>query len=137
MKLLFFKYFTGITTMCSAFLMPIKSYLFLVGFAVLLDAVIAIYTAVKDGGHTAFKSKRLKDTVAKSAIYFLAIILSRHIDLAFELDFALKVMAGTVLLIEMRSVDEKYFKLYGKSLFKVLIDHLPNVNKEKDKAENE
>ena len=119
--------------MISAFLVPIKPYLFVVGFAVILDAFIAIYTAVRIGGHKAFKSNKLKDTIAKSIIYFLAIVLTRHMDLAFELDFTVKVISGTILLVELRSIDEKYFLLYGKSLFKYLIEKLPNVNKEKEK----
>lgn len=117
----------------SAFLFHIWKYLVVVGIAVSLDVFIAVWTAIKLHGWEAYDSKRMKDTVAKSGIYFGAILLAHGIDIAFEVDFILRTAAFYILLTEVKSIDEKYYVLYKKSLFKWLIESLPNMNKQKDK----
>jgi len=133
MKSFIAKYWIATITSLTAFLVPVKPYLMIVGTAVVLDAFIAVYAATKLGGAEAFQSKKLKDTVAKTVIYMGAIILTRQIDLIYDMDTIMRIIFGVILLTELRSIDEKYFKLYGKSLFKYIFDRLPNMNKEKDK----
>lgn len=131
-KTLILKWTTGILAAFGAFVLPIKPYLLVVGLAVALDMFIAVYAKVKIKGWQAFQSKRMKDTVAKSGIYFGAVLLGHGIDLAFEISFILRTISLYILLTELKSIDEKYFELYGKSLFKWLIESLPNMNKQKD-----
>lgn len=136
MKATIIKYLYGLVAMAVSFLTPIKPYIMIVGTAVLLDAFIAIYLAIRQNGPSAFESKRLKDTVAKTFIYIGALLLTRQIDLLYNIDTVMRVIFGVILLTELRSIDEKYYRLYGKSLFNWIINRLPNMNKEKDKTEN-
>jgi hypothetical protein len=133
MKTFLSKYLLAFFISVSAFLIPIKPYLVVVGLAIALDVVIAVAVAIKINGKEGFQSKRLKDTISKSAIYFGALVLARGIEIAFTVDFVMKVVAGIMLATELRSIDEKYYKLYKKSLFGWVIDRLPNMNKEKNK----
>lgn len=135
MKTFLSKYLFAFLISVSAFLMPIKPYLVVVGLAIALDVIIAVAVAIKIKGKEGFESKRLKDTVAKSIIYFTALLLARGIELAFGVEFVMKVVAGIMLATELRSIDEKYYKLYQKSLFGWMIDKLPNMNKQKNSHE--
>ncbi len=132
MKTFLSKYLFAFFISVSAFLVPIKPYLVVVGLAIALDVIIAVAVAIKIKGKEGFQSKRLKDTISKSIIYFAALLLARGIEIAFEVDFVMKVVAGIMLATELRSIDEKYYKLYQRSLFGWVIDRLPNMNKEKD-----
>lgn len=136
MKTFLSKYFLAFLVSVSAFLVPIKPYLVVVGLAISLDVIIAVAVAIKIQGKEGFQSKRLKDTIAKSIIYFTALLLARGIELAFGVEFVMKVVAGIMLATELRSIDEKYYKLYQKSLFGWMIDKLPNMNKQKNNHEN-
>jgi len=136
MKTFFSKYLFAFFISVSAFLVPIKPYLLVVGLAIALDVIIAVAVAIKIKGKEGFQSKRLKDTIAKSIIYFTALLLARGIELAFGVEFVMKVVAGIMLATELRSIDEKYYKLYQKSLFGWMIDKLPNMNKQKNSHEN-
>ena len=126
------KHFFAFVLSFSAFLFPIKPYLLVIGLAISLDVIIAVAVAIKIKGIEGFESKRLKDTIAKAIIYFTALLLSRGIELAFGVDFILRVVAGIMLVTELRSIDEKYYILYKKSLFKWMLDKLPNMNKQKN-----
>ena len=121
-----------LTIVLSAFMLPIQNFLVLVGIAVFLDAFVAIAATIKINGWESVQSKRLKDTVVKSLIYFLALCLSHATDIAFDFDWSAKVVAGFIALTEMKSIDEKYYLLSGKSLFKGVIGLMPNMNKERD-----
>lgn len=136
MKTFVSKYLSAFLVSVSAFLVPIKPYLVVVGLAISLDVIIAVAVAIKIQGKEGFQSKRLKDTIAKSIIYFTALLLARGIELAFGVEFVMKVVAGIMLATELRSIDEKYYKLYQKSLFGWMIDKLPNMNKQKNNHEN-
>lgn len=133
MKTIITKYFFAAIVSVSAFLVPIEPYLLVVGLAISLDVIIAVAVSIKIEGKEGFKSNRLKDTVAKSIIYFTALLLSRGIEVAFGVEFIMKVVAGIMLATELRSIDEKYYKLYKKSLFGWVIEKLPNMNKEKNR----
>ena len=133
MKTFLSKYVFAFFISVSAFLIPIKPYLLVVGLAIALDVIIAVSVAIKIKGKEGFQSKRLKDTISKSIIYFAALLLAIGIELAFGVEFVMKVIAGIMLATELRSIDEKYYILYKRSLFGWVIDRLPNMNKEKDK----
>lgn len=132
MKLYLEKNIMKFLIIVSAFLVPIQKFLILVGIAVTLDVLVAVYASVKLFGWESFQSKKLKDTVVKSAIYFLSVCLAHAVDLAFEFDWAAKSMAAFITITEMKSIDEKYVKIYGKSLFKVIFNLMPDMNKQKN-----
>lgn len=133
MKAYTLKLLTNLIIVLSVFFYPIKQYLILIGIAIVLDVVIAVYATIKLDGFESFQSKRLKDTAVKSLIYFLAISLARQIDIAYGMDLMVRVLAGFLAMTEMKSIDEKYYKIYGKSLFKAIIHLMPNMNKERER----
>lgn len=64
------------------------------------------------------------DVVVKSIYYFSAIGVSHWIENLFDLGLALKITAGYIAFIELSSIDENYYKMTGKRLFKYIIDKL-------------
>lgn len=135
MKEIIAKYWAVCFAAFVSFYTPISPYINIVGTAVVLDFGIAVYAAVKKDGWSAFESKRAKDTVAKTFIYMGAIILTRQVDLVNGTDVIMRVIFGVILLTELRSIDEKYYALYKKSLFKWIIESLPNMNKHKEQKD--
>lgn len=128
------KFLVAASATLAAFFIPIQKYLYLVGIAITLDMFIAIWAAIKEFGHEGFQSSRLKDSGAKTFIYVGCIILMHQAEKIYEVDFLVKTVTTYFLITELRSIDEKYYRLYGKSIFKWIIDRLPNMNKEKTKS---
>jgi hypothetical protein len=123
-----------LTVILTAFFTPIQHFLLVIGFTVMLDAAVAIYAVIKTEGQEAVQSKRLKDTAIKSLMYFLVMCTARSVEMAFDIEFASKIMGSYLIITEMKSIDEKWFKVYGKSLFNVIIQALPDMNKQKNKS---
>lgn len=71
-------FWTGV----AAFLLPITPFVILATSLVLLDA----YTSVQAAKHRGAKiiSRRLRETINKSVMYFLAILASRGIEFVFK-----------------------------------------------------
>lgn len=106
---------------CSAFFSPTYEYLFFIGCLVSLDTFMGVAAAVKRKRYITAKAF---DVVVKSIYYFSAIGVSHWIENLFDLGLALKITAGYIAFIELSSIDENYFKMTGKRLFKYIIDKL-------------
>ena len=87
-----------------------------IGFFVFADFITGVLAARKRGEE--INSKRARQTIPKGLGYMLA-IMTAHV---FEEHFVqglevMKIVAGLIAVIEMKSLDENIKDLTGKSLF--------------------
>jgi phage-related holin len=100
---------------------PIYEYLIIVGVLVMADTISGGYAASKN---KEFTSKKFRNVIWKSTWYLFAIAVAHMVEIAYDLDLAMKITAGYISFTEMVSIDENYYKITGKHLFKGLIDKL-------------
>ncbi len=121
-----------------AFLLPIKGILILVGLMILADTITGIYKAKKRG--EVINSRRLSDVVSKMFLYQGAIVLFFMIDKYLLGDIigifttveylGTKIVALTLVSIEIKSIDENQMAITGVSLwtrFKDLIKRAKEI----------
>ena len=65
-----------------SFLAPLQGLLLAVGFAIILDTFTGIFKAIKLGGWSTLKSRRLSDIAAKVLLYNTAVLSVYIIDLS-------------------------------------------------------
>lgn len=126
------------------FLSPISGLLMLVGFCVLSDTLLAVYTTIKLHGYHSFKSHKLFNIVIKSFFYlgsiFLAFLVDKYVihnNTIFGIDLLIsKITAIFWVYIEFKSMDETSQKLGNKPLV-VLIKEILVKAKEIKKDINE
>lgn len=95
-----------------AYLVPVKHFLILVGVLVVADMWTGWRAAKKTQG-TRFNSKGMGGTIEKTALYMLAILLCRGVDLSFGMDgtigttYAIAgLIAGRELLSNLENIDK-------------------------------
>ncbi len=125
----------NLTIVIAAFFAPMSSFLLAIGIAVALDAIVAIGAVIKLEGYHKVQSRRMNDTAIKTIVYFGAMCLARSLEIVMEVDWLVRVLGGYLILIQMKSVDEKWEKLFGNSIFKVIINSFPNMKREQDKED--
>jgi len=131
----------------AAFILPIKTLLITVGLCIAADTFLGIYKARKN--KEKITSHKLSNVVSKMVLYQAAVILffvlekfilgefvAYFIDIPFVLT---KIVAATLCLIELKSMDESYTIITGYSLwdkFKTILrrakstkDELSDFNK--------
>lgn len=109
--------FVWVTT----FFAPTRDYMFFIGALVMLDTGIGVYAAMRRGRYVTHK---LFNVIVKIIYYFSAILLSHWAENLFELGLTLKITAGYIAFIEISSIDENYYKITGKRLFKEILDKI-------------
>jgi len=131
-------------TIIASFLLPIKMLLLTVGAFIAADTVIGIYRAKKKKEKVT--SRKLSNLVSKMVLYQSAVILFFclekfilgdfiHLFVDIEL-FLTKIVAATLCLIEIKSIDESYFILNGYSLFDKFKAILKRAKSTKDEISN-
>jgi len=136
MKTYILNLIANLLVVCTAFFTPMNTFLLAIGIAVALDAIIAIATVIKTEGHHKVQSRRMNDTAIKTIVYFGAMCLARSLEILYDVDWLVRILGGYLILIQMKSVDEKWEKLFGNSIFKVVINSFPNMKREQDKEDN-
>ncbi len=131
-KLFLYKKIEAILSFVIAICTPAAPFMILTGGVVLLDAITGVKASLKRG--EVFSSKRLKDTVTKTLVYQLALLIAYGIDLVFEIGIILKVLGAFIVYTELKSIDENWFTISGNRLFKNVINKIPNMNKEQNKS---
>lgn len=108
---------------------PIQPMLIVTGVLVVLDFATGIYAAHKLG--TPIVSSRMRDTITKMLVYQIAILTGFLMEkyLLADLLPISKIAAGVVAVVEGTSLFENLDKIYGKPIFKELIDKLGSKNK--------
>jgi phage-related holin len=87
------------------------------------DTITGVIAAAKN--NKAIKSRRLFETVGKFVSYGIGIIIARIIETCFIPNFpAVKLMAGYIAFIEVKSIDENIQKITGHSLFESILSKL-------------
>lgn len=135
-KTLIFKIFASnflglLGTYLISFFTPLAWWLVAVGLFVAADFITGILKAKKQKEE--IKSKKMFNTVTKFVAYGIAIIVSHSLSLLFFPDFpAVKLIAGFVAFIEVKSLDENIKAITGFSLFGDILKMLNPKNRNKD-----
>ncbi len=100
-----------------AVIAPVKALLLTIGFLIAVDFIFGLWRAKKCNEE--ITSRKMSNTVSKMILYNLAILsvylLDKHIiqtGLSLE-----KIAAGLIGIIEIKSVDESFSKIFGFSLW--------------------
>ncbi len=103
------------------YLAPTFDTILIIGFFVFCDMITGIMAAKKQG--IELTSKKLRPTVGKFISYGIAILVAHVIEQHFIHDFpSLKVMAGLIAYIELKSMNENIEKITGYNLFKTVLN---------------
>ncbi len=112
-----------------AILAPIHTIIYAVSFLILADAGTGIWKAVKT--KEPVTSRRMRDTVAKMAAYFIALLVGFAIDQVVGDSMLLaRVAAGSICLIEATSVNENLKAATGIDVLSAVIEKLKPKPKE-------
>lgn len=106
-----------------AFLGPkTMNFLYAIGIAIFLDNLMAIYYVVYMDDKRKFLSERMfSGFILKTLVYLLIITLCVFIGRITNLDIVYIVSAG-ILFNELKSIDEKFEKIFKFSVFGKIID---------------
>ena len=107
---------------------PVYPLIAAIGFFVFADFLTGIQAARKRGEK--ITSTKMKNTVIKFAAYGIAVITSFLIEKYF-LDGipALKIIAGLVAFIEVKSINENMKDITGTDIFGEILKRFPKLNK--------
>jgi phage-related holin len=107
------------------FFSPIALILFTTGFLVATDLFTGIFAAKKRGEN--IDSKKMARSISKIIFYFVAIILSRLMEIAFfpQIPIA-NITAGYIALVEFKSNIENISTITGLDIWKALINKIHN-----------
>ena len=95
---------------------PIAKLMLAIGILVLADFVTGILAAKKRGD--IITSKKMRPTIMKGLGYMIAIIVGFVMQHFFIAEFEVaKIVAGLIAFIELKSLDENFKDITGKSLF--------------------
>ncbi len=113
---------------CLAVFAPIQPMLVTVGILIAADTVFGMVAAYKS--NEALTSSALRRTVSKSIIYMAAVCLGYLLEhyLLAELLPVSKLIAGTIGMVEMKSILENSDIINGGSVFKALVSKLGSQN---------
>lgn len=106
-----------------AFLGPkTMNFLYAIGIAIFLDNLMAIYYVVYMDDKRKFLSERMfSGFILKTLVYLLIITLCVFLGRITNLDIVYIVSAG-ILFNELKSIDEKFEKIFKFSVFGKIID---------------
>jgi len=111
-----------------AYFMPTYSLILIVGFFVFCDLITGVLASTRNeqGSYdwSRFNSKKLRNTVPKFTGYTIAILVAFVVEKHFNLEPACKVIAGFVMYIELKSLNENIETITGTNLFKTLIEQV-------------
>lgn len=117
-------------------LVPIKGLILIVIGAVLLDTITGVYTSIKLGGRTSFRSGKLFNFIVKIVFYSVAIILGFFIDKyifggeILSIPFLLSKSACLISsYIELKSVDENSQKIGNRPILDIIKEMIKGLKK--------
>lgn len=119
--------YNEIFVVIAAFLAPIIPLILTVGVFIAADTVMGIFKAKRKGGWSAVNSKDASQIISKMFLYEGAVILFFILEKFILCDiiiylisvpfFLTKVVATTLCIIELKSIDENYKEIYGYSIW--------------------
>lgn len=112
-----------IATWLAIFFAPAIEMIIAIGFFVMCDMVTAILAAKKTGEE--INSKKMRPSIGKFVSYGIGILVAQVMQVQFMPEFpAMKLVAGLIAYIELKSINENIEKRTGLNLFKVVIEKL-------------
>ena len=120
------KYLILLIPYLTFFFTPILLILFTTGFLVATDLVTGVFAARKRG--EAIDSKKMARSISKIIFYFIGIILSRLMEIAFfpQIPVA-NITAGYICLVEFQSNLENIRTITGLNLGQAIIDKINTI----------
>jgi hypothetical protein len=127
--------FIGLTlTYLVSFFTPLMPWIIAIGVFVFADLITGMFAAKKKGQK--IQSNKMFKTIPKFSAYGLGIIVAHVLTLLFIKDFpAVKLVAGLIAFIEIKSLDENIKAITGVSIFSDLIKMLNPKRNEKPEEE--
>lgn len=117
------KYLALLIPYLTFFFSPILLILFTTGALVMTDLFTGVYAAKKRG--EVIHSKKMARSVSKIIFYFIAIILSRLMEIAFFPSIPIaNITAGYIALIEFKSNIENISTITGLDIWKAIINKI-------------
>lgn len=111
------KYLLAIAVYLLSYFSPAFPLMLAIGFFIVADFITGMIAAKKRG--EILTSKKMRPTITKGIGYMIAILVA-HV---FQKNFlsgieVLKIVSGLIAFIEVKSLDENFKDITGKSLFK-------------------
>ncbi len=117
------EYFSGAILWCLMYFSPVLPAILTVGLFVICDMITGIVASQKTGDE--IQSRKLKRTVYKFIAYGIAVLVAYVIERQFLNDFpAMKLIAGFIAYIELKSLNENIEIITGVNLFKTVLEKL-------------
>lgn len=115
-------YFLNFITALFAVLSPITAVIYTLTFIVFLDFVFGIYKSIKF--NDTITSRKMSQSISKVFLYNLLIIglfvMDRYVlNTGIGLE---KLGASLIILVEIRSIDEHFAKIFGYSLWQKIAE---------------
>lgn len=122
-----------IATSIVSFFAPTGQWIMFIGFLVMMDMISALFAAYKTGKE--IESRKMMRTVMKFMAYGMAVLCAHYISHLFFPNMPIvQAMSALIATIELKSIDENYKLIFGKSFFNSLISTL---DKQRTKAKGE
>ena len=114
----------------SLFLAPLYPVMLAIGFLLFADMVVGIYAAYKQ--KEKITSRKMSNTISKILLYNLTIIVSFVVEkyLFTGIPFV-KITAGLIALVEMKSLAENLYKATGLKLWDAIKQYITRSKTEK------
>ena len=117
MKDLLQKYALPVLAYFASYFSPAYPMMMAIGFFLVADFITGIMAAKKRGED--ISSKKMRPTITKGIGYMIAILVAHVFQQNFLTDIeVLKIVSGLIAFIEVKSLDENFRDITGKSLFK-------------------
>lgn len=117
MKEMIQKYALPVLAYFASYFSPAYPMMMAIGFFLVADFITGIMAAKKRGED--ISSKKMRPTITKGIGYMIAILVANVFQNHFLADIeVLKIVAGLIAFIEVKSLDENFRDITGKSLFK-------------------
>lgn len=127
-----------------SFFLPIQPLLLLVGIFILSDTILGVWAACKS--NEPITSRKLASLIPKMLLYQAAVLVGYMLDVFLVNEFVLmlvsvnllctKLIAMTLIFIEVLSINENFEVITGKNLFKSFKSFLTRSAKIKDEVTN-
>jgi len=127
------EYAVNLMVMFWAFIQPIHGLMFAVGALVTLDMVTGLVKAYKSKTDK-ISSRRMRETVGKSALYMMAVLAGFLLDYITELGLAARAIAGVIAIVECKSVLENIEEVTGLNLWAAIADRFKPPAKDEPKV---
>lgn len=117
------KYILPALVVVYTFIAPTFYWLGVIGFFICADLALRLLICLKKGDQ--IESRKLWKTVYKFGVAMVFILVAFACQKLFMPDIAfMKIIGAYLILVELKSIDEKALEITGYSLFNIIIEKL-------------